>query len=140
MAQERRIRWNEFLMDQDGEFSFKRVFTAVFGAMFIFYFFVNLFTGRVVHEEILDVMSYVILASIITVGVEPFSRFRRTTVVSKDAVITQEANPVIQTAVSQSVESVVQQVVSNSVIAEEDQEPPKKKAEEGKETMPELLE
>lgn len=137
MARERATRWNEFLMDTNGEFSFKRILPAVFSIIFIIYFFVNLFTGRTVDENALDLVTYTILASLTAQVIEPFSKFRRTTVVSKDTVVTQDASPRAETAVSEAIEKIVDQKTTTS---DNETETTRKEEEKEKAAMPELME
>lgn len=127
MAQQRKISWNEFLMDSDGEFSFKRVFTAIVGLMFIAYFWINMFTGIKVDDRILDTVDTILMFSIGALAIEPFTKRRTTTIVSKDAVVTQQGAPLSPTAVSKAVEKLVEKTTEKVL------DPPT-------ETMPELLE
>lgn len=127
MATERKLRWNEFFMDSEGEFSFKRLLPAIMILLFVIYVGINLATGRTLDPNALDLITYVTITCIVGQTIEPFSRFRKTTIVSKDAVVTQEASPTAETAVNKAVEKMVE---SNT--------PPKERTKE--ETMPEMLE
>jgi len=123
-------------MDQNGEFSFKRILPAVFSVVFLIYFFVNLFTGRTVDPNALDLVQWVIITSLTAVAIEPFSKFRRTTVVSKDAVVTQDANALMDSSVGKSMEQVVQNAVSgDTALAAQ-----AKEEEKGQKVMPEIME
>ena len=139
MSQDRKTRWNEFLMDSNGEFSFKRILPAVFSIVFIIYVFVNLFTGKVLDSNALDLIMFTILGSLTAQTIEPFSKFRRTTVVSKDTIVTQDANPVAQTAVSEAVEKIIDQKTTTSDNATSNTQT-KESQPVNKEQKPELLE
>jgi hypothetical protein len=115
MATKRNISWNEFLMDSDGEFSFKRIFTAVFSLLFIALFWINLFTGKMINERLLDTIEVVILTSIGTIALEMFMKKRTTTVVTQKGMVSQTANPLQNTAMTDSVEKIVQDTAEEMI-------------------------
>jgi hypothetical protein len=118
MASRRKISWNEFLMDSDGEFSFKRIFTGFFAILFVFLFIMNMFTGRMVNERLLDTIEVVILSSLGLVGLEMFAKRRTTTIVSPKGTVIQEANPL--TSGGTKVSETVEKMIENTAGAEEE--------------------
>lgn len=135
MATDRKIRWNEFLMDTDGEFSFKRLVPAICIVLFCIYFFVNLFTQRVLDPNALELILYVTVTCVGAQTVELFAKFRKTTIVSKDATVIQEANPLAgKTAVNEAVEKIVSTSTPPPTL-NDNQQPT-----ESKEENPQLLE
>lgn len=66
--------WRDVFTDIDGSFSFKRVQTAVFGLLFVMVFSMNLFTGKTVSDNLLQLLSFMITWGYTGIAVEKFTK------------------------------------------------------------------
>jgi len=66
--------WGEVFCDNDGDFSFKRVQTALFSFLFALIVIINLFTGRTVSDNILQLLSFLVAYGYTGIAVEKFAK------------------------------------------------------------------
>ncbi len=64
----------QFFTGIQGEFSFKRLQTGLFTFLFTILFFVNLFSGKMVHDSILDALVFLVAFSYTGIAVEKFAK------------------------------------------------------------------